>query len=50
MNVLGKEGSFKGRAGGENIGKYLHNTQNVSQFDTYVSSLKNSKCVFFLTA
>lgn len=29
------------------MGKCLHNTLNVSHFDTYVLSLKNSECVFF---
>lgn len=29
------------------MGKCLHNTLNVSHFDTYVLSLKNSECLFF---
>lgn len=32
---------------GEGASKCLHNTLNVSRFDTYVLALKNSECLTF---
>lgn len=32
---------------GESASKCLHNTLNVSHFDTYVLSLRNSECLAF---